>query len=104
MNDTIVFLVSVRFGGEECSILPGKIKRSPSFIQKVYYNLVPFSKRYGKVFNETYDVDATTDAYNNTILMPKKGSTFPTLLFDGAAGSAVAGGSGVDTLTFIKFN
>ena len=30
------------------------IKRSPSVIQKLYYNVVPFSKRYGKVFNDTY--------------------------------------------------
>ena len=36
------------------------------------------------------------------IIMPRKGNAFPQLLFDGAAGSAT--GSGVDTLTFIKFN
>jgi len=30
------------------------IKQSPSFIKKLYYDLVPFSKRYGKVFNDTY--------------------------------------------------
>ena len=31
------------------------IKKSPSVIQKLYYNLVPFSKRYGRVFNDTYE-------------------------------------------------
>jgi len=31
------------------------IKKSPSILQKVYYNIVPFSKRYGRVFNETYN-------------------------------------------------
>jgi histidinol-phosphate/aromatic aminotransferase/cobyric acid decarboxylase-like protein/phenylacetate-coenzyme A ligase PaaK-like adenylate-forming protein len=31
------------------------IKKSPSWIQKIYYNIVPFSQRYGKVFTETYN-------------------------------------------------
>lgn len=31
------------------------IKKSPLFLQKFYYNFVPFSKRYGKVFNDTYN-------------------------------------------------
>ena len=35
--------------------LQSLIKKSPSFVQKVYYDVVPFSKRYGKVFSETYD-------------------------------------------------
>jgi len=35
--------------------LQSLIKRSPSFIQKFYYNLVPFKNRYGKVFMETYN-------------------------------------------------
>lgn len=35
--------------------LQSLIKKSPIFIQKLYYNLIPFSKRYGKVFNETYN-------------------------------------------------
>lgn len=30
------------------------IKRSPTFIKKAYYNLVPFEKRYGRVFQETF--------------------------------------------------
>ena len=55
-----------------------------------------------KVFNETYNTGYAADTYNNTIIMPRKGNAFPQLLFDGAAGSAT--GSGVDTLTFIKFN
>jgi histidinol-phosphate/aromatic aminotransferase/cobyric acid decarboxylase-like protein/phenylacetate-coenzyme A ligase PaaK-like adenylate-forming protein len=35
--------------------LQSLIKKSPFFIQRFYYNLVPFSKRYGRVFNETYN-------------------------------------------------
>ncbi len=31
------------------------IKLSPSWIKKIYYNIIPFSKRYGKIFNETYN-------------------------------------------------
>ncbi len=30
------------------------LKKSPSFIKKIYYDLVPFEKRYGKVFQETF--------------------------------------------------
>lgn len=35
--------------------LQSLIKKSPSFVQKLYYDIVPFSQRYGKVFNETYN-------------------------------------------------
>tara|TARA_R100000234_G_scaffold81297_1_gene51112 strand:- start:5931 stop:7268 length:1338 start_codon:yes stop_codon:yes gene_type:complete len=31
------------------------IKKSPFFIKKLYYNLVPFERRYGKVFQETFN-------------------------------------------------
>ena len=31
------------------------IKKSPTFIQRLYYKLVPFSNRYGTVFNDTYN-------------------------------------------------
>lgn len=31
------------------------IKKSPTFFKKVYYNFIPFSKRYGKVFIDTYN-------------------------------------------------
>ena len=30
------------------------IKNSPNFVKKIYYNLVPFEKRYGKEFSKTY--------------------------------------------------
>ena len=29
------------------------VKRSPGFIKRLYYNSVPFSKRYGKVYENT---------------------------------------------------
>lgn len=31
------------------------IKKQPNFIQKLYYNIVPFKWRYGKVYRETLD-------------------------------------------------
>jgi len=31
------------------------IKKTPSLIQNLYYDFVPFSKRYGKVFRDQYD-------------------------------------------------
>ena len=31
------------------------IKKSPTIIKKLYYNIIPFSKRYGNEFNNTYD-------------------------------------------------
>jgi phenylacetate-CoA ligase len=31
------------------------IKKSPFFIKKLYYNIVPFERRYGKVFHETFE-------------------------------------------------
>lgn len=35
--------------------LQSLIKKSPFWTQKLYYDIVPFSKRYGKVFDETYN-------------------------------------------------
>ena len=29
------------------------IKKQPNFIKKIYYNIVPFKKRYGSVYGET---------------------------------------------------
>jgi phenylacetate-CoA ligase len=29
------------------------IKRQPNFIKRIYYNLIPFNKRYGEVFDNT---------------------------------------------------
>ena len=29
------------------------VKKSPNFIKRLYYNTVPFSKRYGKVYEDT---------------------------------------------------
>lgn len=31
------------------------IKNSPSYIQKLYFNIVPFERRYGKIFKNTYN-------------------------------------------------
>lgn len=31
------------------------IKKQPNFIKKIYYNIVPFKKRYGSVYGETVD-------------------------------------------------
>lgn len=31
------------------------VKKSPGFIKQIYYNLVPFHKRYGKVYKDTLD-------------------------------------------------
>ncbi len=31
------------------------ISKSPNFVKKLYYNLVPFYKRYGSEFKDTYD-------------------------------------------------
>ena len=39
------------------------IKKSPSWIQKIYYNTVPFSQRYGKVFTETYNFLLESEKY-----------------------------------------
>ena len=30
------------------------IKKAPNFIQKAYFNIIPFEKRYGKVFSDTF--------------------------------------------------
>ena len=29
------------------------IKKQPNFIKKIYYNLIPFNKRYGETYNDT---------------------------------------------------
>ena len=29
------------------------IKKTPSFLQQAYYNIVPFEKRYGEVYGKT---------------------------------------------------
>jgi len=29
------------------------IKKQPNFIKRIYYNVIPFNKRYGKIFDET---------------------------------------------------
>jgi phenylacetate-CoA ligase len=29
------------------------IKRQPNFVKRLYYNLIPFSKRYGEIYSET---------------------------------------------------
>ena len=44
--------------------LQSLIKKSPSFVQRLYYNFVPFSKRYGKVFDETYDFLVKSDEWD----------------------------------------
>ena len=31
------------------------VKKSPNFIKQIYYNLVPFQKRYGSLYKETLD-------------------------------------------------
>ena len=31
------------------------VKKQPTYIKKLYYNLVPFKQRYGKVYSETCD-------------------------------------------------
>lgn len=40
------------------------IRKSPTYIQKLYYDLVPFSKRYGKVFNDTYNFLLESETWN----------------------------------------
>ena len=34
-------------------ILQRIIKKQPNFIKRIYYNTIPFNKRYGKIFDET---------------------------------------------------
>jgi phenylacetate-CoA ligase len=40
------------------------VKKSPNFIKWSYYNLVPFHKRYGKVYKETLDFLLHTSKWN----------------------------------------
>jgi phenylacetate-CoA ligase len=40
------------------------VKKSPNFIKWSYYNLVPFHKRYGKVYKETLDFLLYTSEWN----------------------------------------
>ncbi len=44
------------------------IKKQPNFIKKIYYNIVPFKKRYGSVYGETVDFlnDVDNWAYDRT--------------------------------------
>ena len=44
------------------------IKRQPNFIKRIYYNLIPFNKRYGEVFDNTSKFldEVNTWGYDNT--------------------------------------
>ena len=44
------------------------IKKTPSFLQKAYYNLVPFEKRYGKVYGKTLDFLVESSGWTEQLL------------------------------------
>ena len=44
------------------------IKKTPSFLQRAYYNLVPFEKRYGKVYGKTLDFLVESSGWTEQLL------------------------------------
>ena len=44
------------------------IKKTPSFLQRAYYNLVPFEKRYGKVYKKTLDFLVESSGWTDQLL------------------------------------
>ena len=49
-------------------ILNKLIKKTPSFLQRAYYNLVPFEKRYGKVYGKTLDFLVESSGWTEQLL------------------------------------
>ena len=45
------------------------IKKSPSLVKQIYYNVVPFEKRYGSTFKNTYDELMTTATWDRPKLL-----------------------------------
>ena len=44
------------------------IKKTPSFLQQVYYNLVPFEKRYGKYYSITLQFLLESGGWSDQLL------------------------------------
>ena len=44
------------------------IKKTPSILQRAYYNLVPFEKRYGKVYKKTLDFLVESHGWSKQLL------------------------------------
>lgn len=56
------------------------IKKSPSIIQKIYYDLVPFHVRYGKVFKDQYDFLMKSINWNSEELLEYQTKQFLNLI------------------------
>ena len=56
------------------------IKKSPSLIQKIYYDLVPFHVRYGKVFKDQYDFLMESINWNSEKLLEYQTQQFLNLI------------------------
>lgn len=60
--------------------LQSLIKNSPSFLKRFYYDLIPFSKRYGKVFNDTYNFLLESEKWSKEELESYQLSEFKRLI------------------------
>ena len=56
------------------------IKKSPSLVKQIYYNVVPFEKRYGSTFKNTYDELMTTATWDRPKLLDYQNRKFLKLI------------------------